>query len=145
MPAREANTAQKRVAVREFPLEGKPMCAVRVTRKRLHADDVRGRNLSVDMWKRIAAPRGLPTNRFSQGFLVNRDNHQSVLADEVLGHRFDNLLAAGKMDEAVLEIDSRASEDTFNFSRFPDIGGQNFVEQTTQFGTCVAKEGKTRF
>ena len=50
------------------------------------------------------------------------------LPGEEARERARYLGAGGKVDEAILEVDARAGENPFLFSRFPEIGRHNLVE-----------------
>ena len=100
------------------------MAAVGSERQRIDADHGGQIELAIKMRKQRAAARRLPFQPRAEAGGIDVQQHEIALAGEMLGRGFGRLLGGGEMDEAVLHVDRRATEDAVALGFAPQRRGQ---------------------
>lgn len=77
-------------------------------RQGLGPSHVLERQVAIEMGKERATARGFPFERIPEPVGLETEEKEAVLACEMLGGGFFNLLGSGEMDEPVGDIDRRA-------------------------------------
>jgi hypothetical protein len=83
---------------------------------------------AVQMREQSAAARGFPFQPVAKTGRIDAQQHEIVLAGEMLGGGFYDLFGAGEMNETIAQVDRCAFKSSGAFGVAPERGGADFVD-----------------